>query len=259
VASRRAYPNLADGSLNCTCANSSFNSLQITYINRLAAGLDFQGAYTFAHSLDNSSGNSNAVGIQNPFDLRSYRGNSDFDIRHNLVLSWSYALPFGRGKKFAADARGVLQAIIGGWRLNSIDSFISGPPFTPVMVSSLLNSGSAGQWPNRIGSGHLEHRTISAWFNPADFVSPGNYTYGNSGRNILFGPGTKQIDLSLFKDFAFNQSGSRRLQFRAEAFNFLNTPQFNAPSRTFGSADFGRISSTVINNREMQFGLKYKF
>src|SRR4029078_8346233 len=93
VAGRRPYPNLADGSLKCNCANSSYNSLQISYINRMASGLDFQGAYTFAHSLDNSSGNSNAVGIQNPFALRLYRGNSDFDIRHNLVLSWSYAMP----------------------------------------------------------------------------------------------------------------------------------------------------------------------
>jgi len=262
VAARRAYPNLADGTLNCTCANSSFNSLQVTYINRLASGLDFQGAYTFAHSLDNSSGNSNAVGIQNPFDLRSYRGNSDFDIRHNLVLSWSYALPFGRGRKFAADARGVLQQVIGGWRLNSIDSFISGPPFTPVMVSSLLNSGSAGQWPNRIGPGTVDHPTIHAWFNPADFVSPGNYIYGNSGRNMLFGPGTKQLDLSLFKDFVFSESAGRRLQFRAEAFNFLNTPQFNNPNAQIGNAAVGTITSAGSpllfkrTSRQIQLALK---
>src|SRR5262249_49755056 len=153
VASRRPYPNLADGSLNCTCANSSYNSLQVTYINRLSSGLDFQGAYTFAHSLDKSSSNSNGVRIQTRANLRLYRGNSDFDIRYNLVLSWTYALPFGKGRKFASNAHGALQALIGGWRINSIDTFAGGGPFTPVMVSSLLNSGSAGQWPNRIGSG----------------------------------------------------------------------------------------------------------
>jgi Carboxypeptidase regulatory-like domain len=262
VASRRAYPNLADGTMNCTCANSSFNSLQVTYINRLASGLDFQGAYTYAHSLDNSSGNSNAVGIQNPFNLRLYRGNSDFDIRHNLVLSWSYALPFGRGKKFAGDAHGVMQQVIGGWRLNSIDSFISGAPFTPVMVSSLLNSGSAGQWPNRTGSGHVDNPTIRAWFNPADFVSPGNYIYGNSGRNILFGPGTKQLDLSLFKDFMFSENAGRRLQFRAEAFNFLNTPQFNNPNAQIGNPAAGTITSAGSpllfkrTSRQIQLALK---
>ena len=262
VASRRPYPNLADGTLNCTCANSSFNSFQVTYKNRLSSGLDFQGAYTYAHSLDTSSGNSNAVGIQNPKNLNLYKGNSDFDIRHALVLSWSYDLPFGRGKKFVPDARGALQMVIGGWRLNSIDTFSAGGPFTPVMVSSLLNSGNAVQWPNRIGSGKLADRTIAAWFNTADFVSPGNYTYGNSGRNILFGPGTKQFDLSLFKDIPFNESGSRRLQFRAEAFNAMNTPQFNKPNAQIGNPAAGTITSAGApllfqrTSRQIQLALK---
>ncbi len=95
--------------------------------------------YTFAHSIDNSSGNSNGIGIQNPKNLRLYRGNSDFDVRHSLVLSWSYDLPFGRGNRFANEAHGLLQ-----------------------MVSSLLNSGNTVQWPDRVGSGKLEHRTIGA-------------------------------------------------------------------------------------------------
>jgi hypothetical protein len=262
VASRRPYPNLSDGTLNCTCANSSFNSLQVTYINRLSStGLDFQGVYTFAHSIDNSSGNSNGTSIQNPANLQLYRGNSDFDIRHNVVLSWTYSFPFGRGKKFASDARGAREALIGGWRLNSIDTFKRGAPFTPVMVSSLLNSGSAVQWPNRIGSGNLDNRSIRAWFNIADFVSPGNYTYGNSGRNILFGPGTRQVDLSLFKDFAFNERG-RRLEFRSEAFNVLNTPQFNGPSVQIGNAAAGTITSAGApllfqrTSRQIQLALK---
>jgi len=265
VASRRPYPNLADGTMNCTCANASFNSLQVTYVNRLAAGFDFQGAYTYAHSLDNSSGNTNAAGIQNAQNLHVYRGNSDFDIRHRLVLSWSYELPFGRGKEFVGSARGPLQAIVGGWRVNSIDTFSNGFPFTPVMVSSLLNSGSVTQWPNRIGSGHLSNPTILQWFNPADFVSPGNYIFGNSGRNILFGPGTKQIDLSVFKDFALNESASRRLQFRAEGFNVLNTPQFNNPNAQIGNAAVATITSAGApllfqrTSREIQLALKLYF
>ncbi|HXB74790.1 MAG TPA: carboxypeptidase regulatory-like domain-containing protein [Candidatus Acidoferrales bacterium] len=263
VASRRPYPNLSDGTLNCTCANSSYNSFQVTYLNRLSStGLDFQGVYTYAHSIDNSSGNSNGTGIQNPANLRLYRANSDFDIRHNLVLSWTYAFPFGRGKKFAGDARGPIEALIGGWRLNSIDTFKRGAPFTPVMVSSLLNSGSAGQWPNRIGSGNLADRSIQAWFNTADFVSPGNYTFGNSGRNILFGPGTRQVDLSLFKDFTFNESRGRRLELRSEAFNVFNTPQFNNPNVQIGSAAAGTITSAGApllfqrTSRQVQLALK---
>jgi len=262
VASRRPYPNLADGTLNCTCANSSYNSLQVTFLSRHFAGLDLQTAYTWAHSIDNSSGNSNGNGIQNPYNLAQYRGNSDFDIRHSLVLSWSYEFPFGRSKKFLSGAHGFTQAAVGGWQLNSIDTFATGAPFTPVMVSSLLNSGSAAQWPNRIGSGVVENQSIQRWFNPADFISPGNYTFGNSGRNILFGPGTKQFDLSLFKEFYFTENTTRHLQFRAEAFNVLNTPQFNNPNAQIGNPAAGTITSAGApllfqrTSRQIQLALK---
>jgi hypothetical protein len=265
VAQRRPYPNLSDGTLNCTCANSSFNSMQVTYKNRLASGLDFQGVYTYAHSLDTSSGNTNAIGLQNPKDLNWYRGNSDFDVRHAAVLSWSYDLPFGRGRKFANSVNRPVDMVIGGWQLNGIDTFSTGAPFTPVMVSSLLNSGSAAQWPNRIGPGTVSNPTIHGWFNPSDFVSPGNYIFGNSGRNILFGPGTRQFDLSLFKNIPFNESGSRRLQFRAESFNVLNTPQFNNPNAQIGNAAVGTITGAGApllyqrTSREIQLALKLYF
>jgi hypothetical protein len=130
------------------------------------------------------------------------------------------------------------------------------------MVSSLLNSGSAGQWPNRIGSGAVQERTLQRWYNPADFVSPGNYTFGNSGRNILTGPGTKQFDLSLFKEFYFNEKRDKHLQFRAEAFNVFNIPQFNNPNNQIGNAAAGTITSAGApllfqrTSRQIQLALK---
>jgi Carboxypeptidase regulatory-like domain len=243
VAARRPYPNLADGTEDCTCGNSTFNSLQATYRLRLAAGLDFLAAYTYAHSIDDTSGSSTLVAYQNPYDYRSFRGNSDFDVRHDLVLSWSYQLPFGAGKMFAGDAQGIMQALVGGWQLNSIDTFQTGSPFTPVMATSLLNAGSAVQWPNRISSGKLANPTIQEWFNTADFVSPGNYVFGDSGRNILFGPGTKQFDVSLFKNISLNKDGNRYIQLRAESFNIFNTPQFNLPNTSIGTPAAGTITS----------------
>ncbi|HEY4045909.1 MAG TPA: carboxypeptidase regulatory-like domain-containing protein [Acidobacteriaceae bacterium] len=267
VASRRPYPNLADGSYNCVCANSVFNSLQVTYLNRLSSGLDFQGAWTWGHSIDNSSGQGNLVVPQNSYNLRAFRGNSDFDTRQSVVLSWSYMLPFGKGKKFASDAHGVTQALVGGWQLNSIDTFQTGSPFTPVMATSLLNAGSAVQWPNRIRSGKLSNPTVKQWFDIGAFVSPGNYQafnhgFGNSGRNILFGPGTKQFDVSLFKDVAFSADGSRRIQFRGETFNIFNTPQFNNPNASIGNTAAGIISSAGApvlfqrTSREIQLAAK---
>ena len=215
-------------------------------------------------ALDTSSGNTNAVGLQNPANLNWYRGSSDFDVSHAAVLSWSYNLPFGRGKKFVNNAHPAVDAVIGGWQLNSIDTFSTGAPFTPVMVSSLLNSGSATQWPNRIGSGALSNPTIHDWFNASDFVSPGNYVFGNSGRNILYGPGTRQFDLSLFKNIPITEHGTR-LQFRAETFNVFNTPQFNNPNAQIGNGAVGTITSAGSpllyqrTSREIQLALKLYF
>lgn len=265
TASRRPFPNFSDGTLNCYCANSSFNSLQVTYQNRISSSLDFLGVYTFAHSIDTSSGNANLVGPQVPTNLNLFRGNSDFDIRHNAVLSWSYKFPFGHGMRFGSHANGFTQSLIGSWQINSIDSFITGSPFTPVMASSSLNAGSAVQWPNRIGSGKIANPTIHQWFRTTDFVSPGQYTYGNSGRNIIYGPGTRQFDVSLFKDINFNEGGSRRLQLRAETFNIFNTPQFNNPNSQIGNAADGTITSAgqpflfQRTSREIQLAAKIYF
>jgi hypothetical protein len=121
------------------------------------------------------------------------------------------------------------------------------------------------QWPNRTGSGAVSNPMINAWFNVADFQSPGSYVFGNSGRNILFGPGTKQFDLSLFKNIAFNESRSHHLQFRAEAFNALNTPQFNNPNAQIGNTAAGIITSAGApllyqrTSRQLQLALKLYF
>lgn len=212
-----------------------------------------------------SSGTANLVGIQNPLNIGQYRGNSDFDVRHQAVLSWSYRLPFGKGMRFGSDARGIEDAVIGGWQLNSIDTFSTGSPFTPVMATSLLNTGGSTQWPNRIDSGKVSHPSIHAWFNTADFVSPGNYTYGNSRRNILFGPGTKQFDVSLFKEVPLGQDEARHLELRAETFNIFNTPQFNNPNSTIGNPAAGTITSAgepllfQRASREIQLAAKLYF
>ncbi len=261
VAPRRPYPNLADGTAVAPWGDSSYHSMQTTVQRRLSAGFSMLAAWTWSHSIDNSSGTGSET-VQTPYNLHLNRGNSTFDLRHNVVLSWTYELPFGRGKMLLPNASGPLQMIVGGWQLNSIDSFQSGTPFTPTMQSSLLNAGSGVQWPNRIASGKLDNPTIARWFDPTAFVSPGQYVYGNSGRNILVGPRTTQFDLSLFKSFAFSADQVRRLQFRAEAFNLANTPQFNNPNAQIGNLSQGQITSAgqpplfQRTSREIQLALK---
>jgi hypothetical protein len=142
---------------------------------------------------------------------------------------------------------------------------MTGLPFTPVMQTNNLNTGTGTQWPNRIGSGVLpkSERTINRWFDASAFVNPGLYTFGNSGRNILFGPGTRQIDFSLFKSFPIGEA--RRLDFRAESFNIMNTPQFNNPNANIGFAGVARITSAGSppiyqrTSRQIQMALKLYF
>jgi hypothetical protein len=130
------------------------------------------------------------------------------------------------------------------------------------MATSLLNSGTGVQWPNRVGNGKLLNPSIHEWFDTSAFASPGQYTFGSSGRNILYGPGTKQFDASLFRDLVFSSDGSHRLQFRAEAFNIFNTPQFNNPNASIGTAAAGTSSSAGApvlfqrTSREIQLAMK---
>jgi len=261
VVSRRPYPNLGDATVVGPWGNSNYQSLQVSYEHRLSAGLSFLGAWTWSHSIDDTSG-TGSESFQNPYDLHQYRGNSTFDVRHNVVLSWTYELPLGRGKPFLHSANNLVQTLAGGWQLNSIDTFQSGTPFTVTMLNSQLNSGSNVQWPNRAGSGATSNQTINHWFDPTAFVSPGQYKYGNSGRNILTGPGTTEFDVSLFKNFQFGSNEIRRLQFRAEAFNVFNTPQFNNPNAQIGFSGVGQITSAGSpplfqrTSREIQLALK---
>jgi hypothetical protein len=264
VVTRRPYPNLSDATGVVPWGNSIYNSLQTTFERRMGA-IRFSGAWTWAHSIDDTSGESSNSPIQNSRDLASQRGSSTFDVRHKLAISSTVELPFGKGRHFLPGAAGPVQWLAGGWQLNTIGTFQSGLPFTPTMQTNNLNTGTGSQFPNRIASGVLpsDERSIDRWFDASAFVAPGQYIFGNSGRNILYGPGTKQVDLSLFKNFVFKES--RRIEFRAEAFNVANTPQFNNPSASIGFAGVGRIttagSPTVYQrtSRQVQLALKLYF
>ncbi len=149
--------------------------------------------------------------------------------------------------------------------MNGIATFLTGLPFTPTMQTNNLNTGTGSQFPNRLASGVLSAggRTIDRWFDASAFASPGLYIFGNSGRNILRGPGTRQVDLSLFKSFALGES--RRVEFRAETFNVSNTPQFNNPNSSIGFAGVARITSAgnppvyQRTSRQIQLALKFYF
>jgi hypothetical protein len=102
-------------------------------------------------------------------------------------------------------------------------------------------------------------RTVGRWFDTSAFVFPAQYTLGNAGRNIIIGPGTVSSDLGLQRNFRLPFGEASRVEFRAEAFNVFNTPQFDQPGATLGNPNFGIITGTARPNRQLQLGLKILF
>ncbi|MCU1272800.1 MAG: hypothetical protein JWO48_231 [Bryobacterales bacterium] len=137
----------------------------------------------------------------------------------------------------------------------------SGVPFMPVMGTANLSGALSGSWyPNRVGNGALSNRSLNDWFDVNAFAQPSPYTFGNSGRNVLYGPGYERVDIGLAKAFAIRKLGEQtKLQVRGDAFNGLNHTNFGQPNANIGTAGAGIISSTSANNRQIQLGAVLRF
>jgi hypothetical protein len=260
-ASRRLLQPIATVSnmLQCDPRNrSTFNAGTLKLQHRFSDGLQFLVSYTYGKSLDyggSAASGGGAVGNgQTITNIDAWHGPSGFDTRHRAVISYVYELPWGPGQKWLADSS-VLGVLVGGWQLAGITTMTTGRPFT-VTLQTGVNNG-APSWPNRIGPGTLENPTVDMWFNIADFVAPPANTYGDAGRGILYSPGHINFDTSLSKKFIV--SGRTNIEFRWDAFNLFNHPGFGFPNSAIGNATAGRISTTVVDNRSMQFALKFNF
>ena len=259
VNARRPYPTYGNLTLLTTEGNSSFNSLQGKLEKRLSHGLTALVSYTFGKSIDNTPGaGSTSVSSkgspQSAYNLQAERGLSDFDVRNRLVISPVYNLPFGPGREFLS--KGLLGEIIGGWEVSGIVTWQTGHPITPYVSANISNTFNNSDRPNVVGDPNAGPKTVQQWFNTAAFVLPAAGTFGNSGRNVIAGPGLVQADISLARNFLFKEK--IRLQFRAEAFNALNKANFNLPAATIDSGSFGQITSAA-DPRQIQLGLKLNF
>lgn len=259
IAPRRAFPGFANINAQSASGSSIYHSLQARAQKRYSHGLTLLASYTWSKVLADvfGLGGSRAQDFHN---RRIERGPTSFDIAHRFVLSHNYELPFGAGKRFAGDAKGALDKVVGGWQFGGIMTFQSGEPFSVGLATPVSNTASSNR-PNRICNGKLTDRTIDRWFDPGCFVTQPLYTFGNAGVGILRGPGTKQLDWSLLKNIHLNEK--RYFQFRSEFFNVFNTPQFNNPNASLGSPAFGRISSAgqkvnfLRTERHIQFAMKF--
>ena len=254
--------------------SSNYNALQLRAEKRYAAGLTFNASFNYqkANSVGYSVNEGGPYGTnytQDPRDREADYGRSQIDQRFRFVFSHIWELPWFR------KTSGPAGWILGGWAINGIVALQSGLPVTVGQTGDSQNTGpqSGAARPHIVAGQTVERamaeRTINRWFNTSAFVRSkcdgcagegifmGPKGYGNAGVSLFDAPAQKTWDFACFKEFAVREG--HRLQFRYEAFNFLNTPQFSAPSRSLGAADFGRINSTILNNREMQFGLRYMF
>jgi hypothetical protein len=251
--------NRLSAMLQCDPRNrSTYHSGQLKVTQRFSGGLQFLVSYTYGKALDfGGSAASGGGAVGNPqtiTNLAAGRGPAGFDVRHRAVISGVWELPWGPGRRWLQDG-GVLGAIAGGWQISGIASMTTGRPFT-VFMQTGVNNG-APSWPDRIGSGELDNPTVDLWYNPADFARPAANTYGNTGRGILYAPGHTNFDTSLSKRFTV--VGRTNVEFRWDAFNLFNHPGFGFPNQNFDAPTAGRITSTVVDNRSMQFSLKLNF
>lgn len=267
-------------------ANSVYHAGQVS-LRRQMRGAFVRFNYSLSKSIDDASqisGNSTGgvAGAQNSRDLKSERGRSDFDRRHVVTAVFSTPLPFGRGRRFLPTARGWRHGLVGGWQLTGTAAFYTGQAFTVTSANIDTNLGESLR-PNRLGSGQLTaappgRRGVDyPWFQLSDFepvprcasrtsceVSPNGFrpfAFGNSGRNILDGPGQQFINMAMLKNFRLKER--RNFQLRYELFNILNHPNFQLPERQFNLLGGGIITNVVDRGRGgprvMQIALKVEF
>jgi hypothetical protein len=271
LAQRVPFAGIASGSYMCkTGFDGNYNSLQTSLNKRFSHGLDFLASYTFSKNLDYTSGTGGLSSLDLTFlgndqtKPRQSRGLNDFDRTHRFVLSFVYTPPK------LESGPSVLQHVLSHWQFSGQSVLQSGLPITAMdstagsvygNLTGFLRAECTGA--NPASSGSLVHR-LNGYFNPQAFEPPpsiGDGTdFGSCGVGILRGPSQLNLDLGIQRNFPVTEAMG--LQFRAELFNFTNTPKFGLPNSDFlggFNREFGVIASTVANPRIIQFALKFTF
>jgi hypothetical protein len=259
----RPYPQFQSISYQAYSGSSNYNSLQVTFKKSLSRGLWITSNYTYSHALDTGTleGYYGSSLLQISDNTRANYGNADVDVRHMWNGGFTYELPFGRGKSFL-NRGGVLNGFVGGWRVSSLWVANTGQPFNVYWGGPNLDFSLSNNWlPNRVCNGALSNQTVGQWFNPACFVQPSLGTFGNAGRNILWGPSFVNMNSSLAKSFPLHFLGEQgKLDIRFDAGDVLNHPNFGPVNGyvTPPPTPAGSITS-ALTNRTAQIGARLSF
>jgi outer membrane receptor protein involved in Fe transport len=237
---------------------SNYNALQVSSEGRTNHGLTHKLAYTYSKAINYGCDTYSAFcDVQDPYHWQRDKGVAGFDLTHIFSAGLVYELPFGRGRQWASDNR-ALDALVGGWQLNALVSLSSGTPYdvqAPFQIANTNNISGALR-PNIVGDPHAGATKLQP-INVNAFALPAPYTFGDMGRNSLRSDWRKNLDVSLFRSFPFSES--KRLEFRAEAFNLTNTPVFAIPDNNITDPNFGQVSATANTERQLQLALKFYF
>lgn len=235
---------ISDGS------NSIYNSGSVTLRRRFSRQLSMRASYTYAKSIDESSNTGGTIqynfsNAQDSRNLRSERGRSDFDIGHSFTGLMTFEPKFSN------------HLLLRNWLLSSTTTIYTGPPFTPRLGTFDYTNGGANR-PDRTGKGTLQNASVDQWFDRTQFpaVPLGSYRFGSSGRNILDGPGTVNVNAGVSRRFRFDES--RAVQFRLESQNLPNHPNFNLPETRVDIISGGTITRAK-NNRMLTLGMRFEF
>lgn len=275
VNARRPISGFRSISAVLPAAFSNYNALQVKFERRFSKGLYVLNSFTWSKAIDNVSQvleepNGNTGNPQSVYNIAADRGLSAYDEPINNTTSVVWNLPFGRGRAFAGNLPGALEAAIGGWTITAINTMRSGQtinlrysPSAQASVTANLPSflGGVALRPNISGPVVAPEgsRTIDNYFNISNVSIPSvNQPFGSAGRNIARSDAFYQLDFGLQKNFALPITEATRLEFRAEFFNLFNKTNFGAANSDRSSSGFGQIRSAA-QARQIQFALKLSF
>ncbi len=237
--------------------SSEYNSLQVAFNRQFSKGLLLKGAYTWSHAIDYTDDDGWAEMAWYGNQFARNRATAGFDRAQVFQLGWVYELPFGKGKAFLSN--GIASKVLGGWQLSGIESSYTGLPMTITANGTSLNAPDQTQTANQIlpnvafvggvGPG-------SVYYNPNAFAPVNTVSYGNSGRNILRGPGTWNTNMTIVRDFPIKERFV--MQFRAEFYNLPNTSHFNNPDTNVNDSNFMQVTSSY-GERNIRFAIHAQF
>ncbi len=252
VSALRPYLGYGPIGLAENSGRSQYHGLQIGVERRVARGFHAGVGYTLSRTKDDSSSLTDV--LPNTYDDSAYWGISDLDRTHVLIANWIYELPFLQGSDWAGRA-------FGRWQITGVYQYQSGSPFSVRSNDDFagVGAGSGNQFWNLVGDPTIEPSAFTSsaqWFNPAAFARPAAGTFGVQPRNMLRNPSTWNFDFGVRKSVPL--AGTQQVQFRAEAFNVLNHPNWDVANNNPTSGSFGQVTRK-LGERTVQLSLRYSF